>query len=111
MILKDNFLFRFFKKDNFLFGMVIGFIAPLIGLLIFKYSKFKSISFYETIYYIMHERDTGYKTLTVGLSLSLLLSALIFTLYINSARDKTAKGIFATTMIYGLFILIVKTIY
>ncbi|HNP53459.1 MAG TPA: hypothetical protein PKK69_02535 [Ferruginibacter sp.] len=55
--------------------------------------------------------EPGFKTLSVGLSLSLLLNALLFTLYINAHKDKTAKGIFATTIVYGAFILIVKTIY
>jgi hypothetical protein len=98
-----------FKKDNFVFGLIIGLIAPLIGLLLFKVYKFKVFTFKEVIQFMMLE--PGYKTLSVGLSLSLLLSALIFTLYINSGRDKTAKGIFVTTMIYGLFILIIKTFY
>ena len=98
-----------FKKDNFIFGMIIGLVAPLLGLLLFKMYKFSVFSFKETFQFMLLE--PGFKTLTVGLSLSLLLSALMFTLYINSGRDKTAKGIFVTTMVYGLFILIVKTIY
>lgn len=98
-----------FKKDNFVFGMMIGLIAPLVGLLLFKMYKFGVFTFRETIQFMILE--PGFKTLTVGLSLSLLLSALMFTLYINGGRDKTARGIFAITMIYGLFILIVKTIY
>ncbi|MFT3911210.1 MAG: hypothetical protein QM737_17450 [Ferruginibacter sp.] len=98
-----------FKKDNFIFGMIIGLIAPLLGLLLFKIYKFGVFTFKETFQFLVYE--PGFRTLTVGLSLSLLLSALMFTLYINSGKDKTAKGIFVTTMIYGLFILIVKTIY
>lgn len=98
-----------FKKDNFIFGMIIGLIAPLIGLLLFKWYKFGVFTFKETFQFMILE--PGFKTLTVGLSLSLLLSALMFTFYINAGKDKTAKGIFATTMIYGLFILIVKTVY
>ncbi|MEO7523962.1 MAG: hypothetical protein ABIT58_07690 [Ferruginibacter sp.] len=97
------------KKDNFIFGMIIGLIAPMLGLLLFKMYKFGVFSFRETFQFMVYE--PGFKTLSVGLSLSLLLSALMFTLYINSGRDKTAKGIFVTTMIYGLFILIVKTVY
>ena len=53
--------------------------------------------------------EPGFKTLSVALSLSLLLNALLFTIYINSNKDKTAKGIFATTLVYGLAILIIKT--
>ena len=98
-----------FKRDNFYFGLMLGLLAPMIGLLLFKFSKFQVFSFREVFQFMLYE--PGFKTLTVGLSLSLLLSALLFTLYINAGKDNTAKGIFAVTMIYGLFILIVKTFY
>ena len=98
-----------FKKDNFVLGLILGLLAPLVGLLLFKFYKFKVFTFRETFQFMLYE--PGYKTLTVGLSLSLLLSALLFTIYINAGKDNTAKGIFAITMAYGLFILVVKTIY
>lgn len=90
-------------------GMIMGLIAPLLGLILFKVNKFGVFTFKETFQYMFLE--PGFKTLSVGLSLSLLLNALLFTLYINAHKDKTAKGIFATTIVYGAFILIVKTIY
>jgi len=96
-----------FKKDNFLLGIVLGLIAPLLGILLFKFVKFNVFSFKETFEYMILE--PGYKTLTVALTLSLLLNALLFTIYINSSKDKTAKGIFALTVIYGLLVLIIKT--
>lgn len=96
-----------FKKDNFLLGIVLGLIAPLMGILLFKFVKFSVFSFKETFEYMMLE--PGFKTLTVALTLSLLLNALLFTIYINSSKDKTAKGIFVLTVIYGLLVLIIKT--
>ncbi len=98
-----------FKKDNFIFGLILGTIAPLLGLLIFKWYKFGVFTFKETFQFMFLE--PGFKTLSVALSLSLLLNAFLFTLYINSGKDRTAKGIFGTTVIYGLFILIIKTFY
>ena len=95
------------KKDNFLLGIVLGLIAPLMGILLFKFVKFSVFSFKETFEYMIFE--PGYKTLTVALTLSLLLNALLFTMYINSSKDKTAKGIFVLTVIYGLLVLIIKT--
>ena len=97
-----------FKKDNFLLGIVLGLIAPLMGILLFKFVKFSLFSFKATFVYMIFE-DPGYKTLTVALTLSLLLNALLFTIYINSSKDKTAKGIFVLTVIYGLLVLIIKT--
>jgi hypothetical protein len=96
-----------FKKDNLLFGCILGFISPLIGILLFKYYKFQVFSFKEVFQFMYYE--PGHATLSVALSLSLLLNAALFTIYINTSRDNTAKGIFATTMFYGLIILIIKT--
>lgn len=99
----------FWKKDNFWMGVIMGLVAPALGVLAFKLSKFSMFSLKETLQFMMLE--PGYKTLTVALSLSLLLNALLFTLYINSRKDKTAKGIFTTTLVYGLFVLIIKTFF
>ena len=97
----------FWKKDNFLMGLIMGLIAPVLGILAFKFSKFRVFSIKETYQFMILE--PGYSTLTVALSLSLLLNALLFTLYINTHKDKTAKGIFTTTLVYGLLILSIKT--
>ena len=98
----------FWKKDNFWMGLVMGFVAPLLGILLFKFYNFKSLTIKETLQWMFYV-EPGFKTLTVALSLSLLLNAVLFTIYINSHKDKTAKGIFTTTLVYGLFVLIVKT--
>ncbi len=46
--------------------------------------------------------------LTAISSISLLANAILFTIYINAQRDKTAKGIFIATLIYGITVLIYK---
>ncbi len=97
----------FWKKDNFLMGLVMGLVAPFLGIMAFKLSKFSMFSFKETYQFMVLE--PGYKTLTVALSLSLLLNALLFTIYINSRKDQTAKGIFVTTLVWGLLVLSIKT--
>lgn len=97
-----------FKKDNFIFGAILGFIGPIIGLLIFKMTKFKAQGFSDTFHFIFFE-ETGHRSLSVGLSLSLLINAVLFTIYINTRRDNTAKGIFVLTLIYGLIVLSIKT--
>ena len=95
------------KKDSILLGLILGAFAPLMGLVIFKMYKFSVFSFKETFQYVTVE--PGFRTLTVALSLSLLLNALLFTIYINTAKDNTAKGIFITTLMYGLIVLSIKT--
>ena len=95
------------RKDNFYLGLVLAIFAPMLGLLLFKLYKYGIFTFKETFQYMMNE--PGYRTLTVALSLSLLLNALLFTVYLNSSKDNTAKGIFVTTVVYGLIILSIKT--
>lgn len=95
------------KKDNFMLGCVLGFVGPLIGVLIFKFTKFSSFSFANTFTYMY--KEIGHGTISVALSLALLVNAVLFTLYINTNKDKTAKGIFAATLFYGLTVLGLKT--
>lgn len=96
-----------FKKDNLILGLILGLIAPFLGLFLFKIYKFGIFTYRETIFFVMHE--PGFRTLTVALTLSLLINAAIFTLYINTRRDKTATGIFVSTLLYGITILLIKT--
>ena len=97
-----------FRKDNFILGAILGFVGPVVGLIIFKMTKFAEISLADTLSYMYQEM--GHRTLTVGHSLALLVNALLFTIYINGRRDKTAKGIFLMTCVYGIGILLIKTL-
>lgn len=96
-----------FKKDSFILGTILGFIGPLVGIMIFKFMKFQIFSFKETFQFMYYE--PGHRTFTVALSLALLVNAVLFTIYINTRKDKTAKGIFALTCVYGLLVLCIKT--
>ena len=40
----------------------------------------------------------------------LLANAIVFTFYINTHRDQTAKGVFVATLLYGIFILVYKLV-
>lgn len=96
------------KKDSIGLGLLLGAIAPIIGLFLFKAYKFGIFSYKEFFQFLV---EPGFRTLSVALSLSLLLNALIFTVFINAHKDNTAKGIFIFTAIYGLVILLIKTFY
>ncbi len=95
-----------FKKDNFLFGCILGFIAPIVGIIIFKNYKFRIFSYKEVFQFLFYE--PGHAMLSVALTLSLLLNALFFTIYVNTGKDNTAKGIFVTTVLYGIIVLLIK---
>lgn len=98
-----------FKKDNVLFGVILGFLAPFLGLVGFILYKLRPLTILEGFQFLYH--DPEHRMFPAALSVSLLLNALLFTIYINSSKDLTAKGIFFSTMFYGIIILVIKTIY
>ena len=92
------------KRDNLKVGLVMGLLGPALGLIIVYFVKFSSYGFGEFLDYFFNTK--GLIT-SVG-ALCLLANAVLFTIYINTHRDNTAKGIFVTTLIYGIAILIIK---
>lgn len=92
------------KKDHLRLGLALGLLGPLLGLVVVYFIKFPSYSFKEFLDYFMHDN----RMITSIGSLSLLANAILFTLYVNTSRDQTAKGIFIVTLIYGIGILVLK---
>jgi hypothetical protein len=92
------------KKDNLKLGLIMGLIGPVVGLLGLKYIKTPSSSFAD--FFELFFNDNKFLT-SVG-SLSLLVNVILFTIYVNTHRDNTAKGIFVITLIYGIAILVLK---
>src|SRR5574338_1593563 len=93
-----------FKKDNLKLGLVLGLIGPVVGLLIIYFIKFPGLSFGDCFDLFINSN----RLITSIGSLSLLANVLLFTIYINTHRDNTAKGIFLITLIYGIAILVLK---
>lgn len=93
-----------FKRDNLKLGLTLGLIGPIIGLVVIYFIKFPSYNFIEFLDYFIHDN----RMITSFGSLSLLANVVLFTLYVNTHRDKTAKGIFLITLIYGIAILVLK---
>lgn len=93
-----------FKKDNLRLGLALGLIGPLVGLVVIYFIKFPSYSFMDFLTYFMNDNQL---ITSIG-ALSLLANVILFTVYINTHRDETAKGIFAVTVMYGIGILILK---
>ena len=93
------------KKDNLRFGLLLGFIAPLISLVIYYFVKFYPLfSVKDFLNFI-----TSNKNQITAISVPcLVLNIALFTYYINSRLDKTAKGIFAVTLVYAIAALLLK---
>lgn len=95
-------------KDDLRLGLLLGFIAPLVGMLLYYFIQFRSvITFSEFLHIILVQRTL----LTALVSVSLVANAAIFTYYINKKLDQTAKGIFIATCIYGVASLIWKFLF
>ncbi len=90
-------------KDNLKLGIVLGIIGPLLSLVIIHYYYFSSISLKEFLEYLVINN----KISAVG-SLCMISNAVIFTIYINTNRDHTAKGVFYITLVFGIIMLVTK---
>ena len=94
------------KKDSFPFGVLIGLLAPVLSFWGYYYWKFSLFSFSDFLHTLQ-----GNKQLISALSIPcLLLNIVLFTVYINGEKDKTAKGIFTVSIIYALAALLFKLI-
>ena len=93
-----------FKKDNLKLGLVLGLIGPVLGLIVIYFIKFSGYTFQEFLELFF---DDNRLITSIG-ALSLLANVVLFTLYVNTHRDHTAKGIFLVTLIYGIGILVLK---
>jgi hypothetical protein len=93
-----------FKKDNFIYGLGIGLIMPILSFFGYYYWKFSLFSFSR----FLSALQTN-KQLITSLSIPcLLLNIVLFTVFINGQKDKTAKGIFTVSVTYALAAFLFK---
>lgn len=92
------------KKDNFWLGTVLGLLGPVIGFAVFKLIKYSSFTLMEMYQWM----TLNHNLITAWISVSLFANALLFTLFVNAKTDKTAKGIFAVTVLYAVIALLIK---
>jgi len=95
-----------FTKDNLKLGLVLGLLGPILGLIVVYFLKYNELSFSDFFKLFMDNKSM----VTAVSSLSLLANVVLFTLYLNTHRDNTAKGIFIITLIYGIAILLYKVV-
>lgn len=95
------------KKDSLRFGLLVGFLTPLLGAILYYLMQFKNVTSLPGFFsYILTEKAL----LTAMVSILLVANAGVFTWYLNKRKDRTAKGIFVLTCLYGLAALIWKFI-
>ena len=96
-----------FKKDNLRLGLALGLIAPILSLFVYYFVKFYPTYPFSEFMRFLRANKTQITAVSVP---CLLLNIALFTIYINSHRDNTAKGVFAATLIYAILALLFKFI-
>ena len=96
-----------FKKDNLRLGLIMGLVAPIISLVVYYFVKFYPTFSFKDFLGFMRNNKSQITAISVP---CLVLNIVLFTVYINSHRDKTAKGVFAATLIYAILALLFKFI-
>ena len=96
-----------FKKDNLRLGLVLGLVAPIISLVIYYFVKFYPLYTVKDFLDFIRTNKSQITAISVP---CLVLNIVLFTVYINSHRDQTAKGVFAATLIYAILALLFKFI-
>jgi len=96
-----------FKKDNLRLGLILGLVAPIISLVIYYFLKFYPTFTVQDFFNFLKTNKAQITAVSVP---CLVLNIGLFTFYINSHRDNTAKGIFGATLIYAILALLFKFI-
>jgi hypothetical protein len=95
---------EFLRRDNLKLGLIIGLIGPIVGLYGYYLWKFSLYSFGD-----FFEALRQNKPLVTAITIPcLLVNIVFFTIFINSKKDQTAKGVFAVTLIYAVAALLFK---
>ncbi|MFY9464394.1 MAG: hypothetical protein WAP48_04860, partial [Sediminibacterium sp.] len=85
------------KKDDLRLGLILGFLAPIAGIFGYYFWKFRLFTLNE-FFQVLNMQ----KSLLSGIiSVALVANAIVFTIYINQHKDKTAKGVFVATCLYA----------
>lgn len=95
------------KRDDIRLGLLLGFIAPILSLGIYYMVKFYPLFTVNDFFSFVATNKNQITAISVP---CLVLNIALFTVYINSHRDRTAKGVFGITLIYAIMALLLKFI-
>lgn len=87
-------------------GLLLGFLVPILVFLIIYLVRFSEASLPD----FLDTFATQKGLITFFGVWSLVSNIALFTYYVNTQKDKTAKGVFAITLLYGLGVLLAKVL-
>jgi hypothetical protein len=96
----------FLKKDNLKLGIALALLLPVV---VFIGIYFLRFSFYSFPDFIKQVRDQD-NLITFFGTWCTVANIALFTIYINTDRFQTSKGIFIVTLVYGVLIMLLKVL-
>lgn len=93
------------KRNSLLFGMLLGLFAPLLGMLTYYFWKFYPTYTIGDFFNVLY---TNKSILSALSTFALFANVVLLTIYLNTRRDETAKGIFAISCFYAIGAIILK---
>lgn len=84
----------------------MGFVLPLLVFLLIYLVRFNDASLGDFMQTFASQKGL----ITFFGVWCLVCNIALFTYYVNTNKDKTAKGIFAITLLYGIGILLAKVL-
>ncbi|MBT3301417.1 MAG: hypothetical protein HOD63_03560 [Bacteroidetes bacterium] len=94
------------KNDNLWIGVVIGLIMSVIAVIAFYFIKFPEREFGSYLKILVRTKDL----FAPLLSLAGIPNLVIFYLFINRERYKTAKGLIMATFLLVLAVILIKVL-
>ena len=95
------------RRNNAIFGLIIGLFAPAIGVMITYLIWFRAFPLDR----FFHDLFTRGETAAKVVSLSVLINVVPFILYTNRKLDLTGRGILIATMLYGVLFMLLKFVW
>jgi hypothetical protein len=93
------------KKNSIFLGIILGLVAPLFGMLAYYFWKFyPTYSVGDFLHVMLSERAL----LSALSTFALFTNVVLLTVYLNTRRDETAKGIFVISCVYAIAAIVLK---
>ncbi|HUC79504.1 MAG TPA: hypothetical protein VMR70_01260 [Flavisolibacter sp.] len=87
-------------------GLILGLVLPLVIFLIIYLVRFGDTPLGDFVGTFMAQKSL----ITFFGVWCLVANIALFTYYVNTQKDRTAKGVFAMTLLYGIGILVAKVL-
>jgi hypothetical protein len=95
------------RRNNAIFGCIIGLVLPLLGMVIVYLILFKGFTFDLYLSRIFSDGRIAAKVIT----LSILTNVVPFIFYTNRKLDLTGRGLLVATMLYAVLIVLLKFVW